>query len=275
MDIIIKIVNPIKFWEVAGAMAGIIAIFPLIWKWMKPSPIVKVFFKDLFIGKSNMISLYYFVPQDKVEEVNYLPFPLVLVNDSDVNLNNFYLHVKSKAKGTDFGFMPRIRFDCEYDKVLFNGVIKKTDDNNILALENILPNYESLIQTITNEGKRIVFPAGTDVPLHLHLSVSKDEIKTQNLLNDGFEVEMFLSFSKKKEKQLKFKVICYFYDKNDKIIIRNRIIENKIKNSKNILVKTIYSGHSLVGKTHINDANPLKVGWYECSREEHSTELLI
>lgn len=258
---------PVDFWEVVGSVAAVIAILPLIYKWLKPIPKVKVRLGHYNISNKKTTVLLYLVPNEKLEKVNYLPFPLILSNESDKDINNFRIQITSKAKVDDMGILPRLRLDRDYNRIQANGSIEEVSDSNCLRIQNTKPDFQTSIQSIGNERARQVFPHGTDYPLYIHLTASTNKSDIQMYPWDEFDISVLTDSSFSKEREFKFKIYCYSLDS-----VNNNHFAKNSENSKcdTYIIRTVFSGYSLVGRTDINDNNPMKVAWYEVSREENS-----
>lgn len=251
MKQIIELLKSMKFWTISGTIIGIfglIAVWPIIEKWMTEEPVVSV--GDY--GKVNSdepIYLSYILPVKHKANKAIVPLPIVISNENGNALEKFFVAFQSKSKfvSDGKGWMQRL---LPYNDYFVNS--KK--ENELLYSNNT--NYNDGIQDIGNLNHGIDFPSKTSIRNLLVFNMAGEEGSEPW---DEFTMRFQTGAINCETKEYNFVIRCYYADNVEKKKVE--LINENSQRDMQIVITPSYS------RLAINQEG-LNIAFYEIMEEK-------
>lgn len=208
MKQIIELLKSMKFWTISGTIIGLfglIAVWPIIEKWMTEEPVVYVG-DNRKVDSDEDIILSYILPLEHKANKAIVPLPIVISNKNGNALEKFFVAFQSKSKvvSRGKGWMQRL---LPYNDYYANS--KK--ENELLYYNNT--NYNDGIQDIGNLNHGIDFPSKTSIRNLLVLNMAGEEGSEPW---DEFTMSFQTGAVNCETKEYNFVVRCYLTDNSEK-----------------------------------------------------------
>lgn len=210
-------------------VGGIVAI-PTIYYWINtPQVSVKVGKHELDNNKK--IVLHYILPTVDKQDKSILPFPLVLSNETESDIRNFYLQIKALTK--------EVIIDNKHVGLGMKRILEYSDyssdaGNHLIKLRFKNPDKNSAYQYADNQKAKITLHPGEEIMDYIMLNaIKEDSLKNENPW-DAFSLELD-AISRGKEKHYNISIACYYSTNTE--LTTQQISQQMDKSVTNIVIK--------------------------------------